>query len=98
MHRPESVPSILQENSVVLGYLLGEIRQKGDFEACQPPISAGGVDPGQVGVLGVNGTSDNVRVDGFELFNPITERYYLRRTYKRTAKKKEREREGSILS
>ena len=85
---PQCVSSIFQQNPIVLGDLLGEVGEEGNIEPPQAPLGPGGVDPGQVGVLGVHRTGHHLSVDASELFHTVTEGNDLSGTHKGTVRRK----------
>ena len=66
--RSSQSESGIEENTVILGDLLGEIGQQRNLEIfSQSTVSSGSLSIGHMREMGVNGTSDNFAVVLFEL-------------------------------
>jgi hypothetical protein len=65
------VLTLLNENSVVLGDLLGEIGQDGDVHLAKATLLALLVGPGQVRELAVDGGSDDLATEVLELLSAV---------------------------
>ena len=58
---PESNPSLLDEDTIVAGDCLVEVRDERIVEAAEAALLPRAVDPGEVGEMGVGGYSQHLR-------------------------------------
>lgn len=75
--RHAGILAVLNQHTVVLRHLLGQVRQQGVLAAAQATLVAGGAGKGQVGELGVDGHADHLGVDGLELVHAVAEGHDL---------------------
>ena len=67
------VVALLDQDAVVFGDLLGDVRKDRDLHRAETAILAGLLGPGQVGELGVHRGRNHLGVQGLELGNAVTE-------------------------
>lgn len=77
---------ILLEHAVVRGHLLGNIGKNWDVHLAKTALLAVEVRPGQVAELAVNRRSNDLSVDGAELFDAVAELNNLGGAHKREIK------------